>query len=284
MSRQKLFSVVLIGKSVLVREGISRILRASNVCTLASTSTADCLPGTILKGPTLFVVIHNGNDFEQILQQAALLHRQYPTHRTVILADNCQPGELVSAYQSGVSGYFSTSMNCDVFVKSLELVMMGETIVPYSLLPLATPNGATIDGVGGVADTAVAGAEGVAAPPLSARERSILDYLIEGYPNKSIARKINISEATVKVHVKAILRKIRVQNRTQAAIWAMNNGFQIRPHTDDEAILPVYSGGPPTTPLLPIRACGQSSATALETDTITRSAISRQLPATDRLV
>jgi two-component system nitrate/nitrite response regulator NarL len=48
--------------------------------------------------------------------------------------------------------------------------------------------------------------------------------LIEGDSNKSIARKIDIAEATVKVHVKAILRKIRVQNRTQAAIWGMKNG------------------------------------------------------------
>ena len=56
--------------------------------------------------------------------------------------------------------------------------------------------------------------------------------LIEGDSNKSIARKIDIAEATVKVHVKAILRKIRVQNRTQAAIWAMNNGSPSRPATD----------------------------------------------------
>jgi two-component system nitrate/nitrite response regulator NarL len=42
-----------------------------------------------------------------------------------------------------------------------------------------------------------------------------------------IARKIDITEATVKVHVKAILRKIRVHNRTQAAIWAMNNGVSL---------------------------------------------------------
>ena len=62
------------------------------------------------------------------------------------------------------------------------------------------------------------------APQLSPREKSILRCLIEGDSNKSIARKIDIAEATVKVHVKAILRKIRVQNRTQAAIWAMNHG------------------------------------------------------------
>jgi len=47
--------------------------------------------------------------------------------------------------------------------------------------------------------------------------------MVGGDSNKVIARKIDIAEATVKVHVKAILRKIRLSNRTQAAIWAMNN-------------------------------------------------------------
>ena len=57
----------------------------------------------------------------------------------------------------------------------------------------------------------------------SPQERRILRYLVEGRANKFIAREMRISDATVKVHVKAILRKIRVCNRTQAAIWAMNN-------------------------------------------------------------
>jgi two-component system nitrate/nitrite response regulator NarL len=58
---------------------------------------------------------------------------------------------------------------------------------------------------------------------LSPRETSILQCLARGASNKLIARGIKISEATVKVHVKAILRKIGVANRTQAAIWAMTN-------------------------------------------------------------
>jgi two-component system nitrate/nitrite response regulator NarL len=61
-------------------------------------------------------------------------------------------------------------------------------------------------------------------PRLSARQQSILRCLIQGDSNKTIARKMAIAEATVKVHVKAILRRIRVHNRTQAAIWAMSNG------------------------------------------------------------
>jgi DNA-binding CsgD family transcriptional regulator len=60
---------------------------------------------------------------------------------------------------------------------------------------------------------------------LSEREAQMLDGLVKGHANKVIARACDISEATVKVHMKSILRKIRVENRTQAAIWAMENGY-----------------------------------------------------------
>jgi two-component system nitrate/nitrite response regulator NarL len=58
---------------------------------------------------------------------------------------------------------------------------------------------------------------------LSDRENQILKALAQGQSNKVIARACTVTEATVKVHVKAILRKIRVANRTQAAVWALQN-------------------------------------------------------------
>ena len=62
-------------------------------------------------------------------------------------------------------------------------------------------------------------------PKLSEREAQILDGLVKGHANKVIARTCDITEATVKVHMKSILRKIRVTNRTQAAIWALEHGY-----------------------------------------------------------
>src|SRR5262249_5067797 len=59
------------------------------------------------------------------------------------------------------------------------------------------------------------------APRLSEREAQILDGLVQGHANKVIARTCDITEATVKVHMKSILRKIQVANRTQAAVWAL---------------------------------------------------------------
>ena len=60
---------------------------------------------------------------------------------------------------------------------------------------------------------------------LSEREEQILGSLVRGYSNKMIARMHSVAEATVKVHMKSILRKIQVANRTQAAIWALKNGL-----------------------------------------------------------
>ena len=60
---------------------------------------------------------------------------------------------------------------------------------------------------------------------LSEREEQVLRDLVKGLPNKIIARKRAMAEATVKVHLKSILRKIRMANRTQAAIWALENGY-----------------------------------------------------------
>jgi two-component system nitrate/nitrite response regulator NarL len=60
-------------------------------------------------------------------------------------------------------------------------------------------------------------------PPLSEREKQIIGGLVKGQPNKTIARVCGITEATVKVHMKAILRKVPCSNRTQVAIWALEH-------------------------------------------------------------
>lgn len=60
---------------------------------------------------------------------------------------------------------------------------------------------------------------------LSTREIEILCCLAGGHSNKQVARALDITEATVKVHVKTVLRKLHLMNRTQAAIWAVQNGF-----------------------------------------------------------
>jgi two-component system nitrate/nitrite response regulator NarL len=127
--------------------------------------------------------------------------------------------------------------------------MLGETIVPPELLfSVSVGNERHEPGDYAEASSRETNAEDeffggdrVLVPKLSAREKCILRCLLNGDANKVIARKVDIAEATVKVHVKAILRKIRVRNRTQAAIWAMNCGL-FAAETNDSAPRPNRSG------------------------------------------
>jgi DNA-binding NarL/FixJ family response regulator len=247
MRRRHSFGTMLIGKSSLLREGLARILRAANFRILASVPCADDLPTSkIQRHQALLLIVHTGDDFCATVEQIKILKDRHPDGRLAVVADHYRPNELASAFRAGVTGYFVDVMSCDVFIKSIELVMMGESVFPPALLSFALdPDGDHLEEAAPRDDNSqaiLAAAEDEIAPQLSPREKSILRCLIEGDSNKSIARKIDIAEATVKVHVKAILRKIRVHNRTQAAIWGMNNGsLARRTNADTSSHAPVPS-------------------------------------------
>jgi DNA-binding NarL/FixJ family response regulator len=236
MSRQPSFATILVGKSILLREGLARILYSANFRIAASVSCAnDLTPSKPQLHQTLFLIVHTGDNFEAAIEQIGIIREHYPAGRIAIVADRYRLGELVSAFRAGAHGYFVDVMTCDVFIKSIELVMMGETIYPPAFLSFVldpeTNQAAPSHEQDETAppdeqDEAMlyATEDTIAPPQLSPREKSILRCLVEGDSNKCIARKIDIAEATVKVHVKAILRKIRVQNRTQAAIWGIKSG------------------------------------------------------------
>ena len=241
MRWRQTFATILVGKSILLREGIARILHSANFRILASVARIeDLLPRKIQQSRPLFLVIHTGDDFDAAVEQIELFRDQHPGGRIAIVADHYRLVEMVSAFRAGANGYFADVMTCDVFIKSIELMMMGETIFPPAFLSSVLV--AESDHLGETVppdetnQAVLATAEHAIAPQLSPREKSILQCLIEGDSNKCIARKIEIAEATVKVHVKAILRKIRVQNRTQAAIWGMNNGLVKLPANDSSPL------------------------------------------------
>jgi two-component system, NarL family, nitrate/nitrite response regulator NarL len=234
--RRAAIATVLVGPSALLREGLSRILSEADFRVVASVRCVDDLVlAAASKCPTILVVMDAADDLRATVREVQLFRERHPTGRIAVLADRDQPADIVSAFRAGANGYFIKVAPCDALVKYLELVMLGETILPAALLSSVLRAGDDEDDdehVAAVGEIRKAAEECLAAesrdtPRFSDRERCILNCLIAGEPNKVIARKIDIAEATVKVHIKAILRKIRVQNRTQAAIWAMSNGMSI---------------------------------------------------------
>jgi two-component system nitrate/nitrite response regulator NarL len=189
---------------------------------------------SLVKHQPVLLILEFANDLGAAISQIALFKERCPLGRVAVLGDPDQLLDLVAAFQAGANAFFSKDITCRPLIKGLELVMLGETILPSRLLS-CIPNtkhggerGSASFDPEGPAQSLVQ-VEGSCLPRLSSRERAILYCIIEGASNKVIARKINIAEATVKVHVKAILRKIRASNRTQAAIWAMNHASLIWP-------------------------------------------------------
>jgi two-component system nitrate/nitrite response regulator NarL len=244
---------VLVGTNVLFREGLARILRAADFRIIASTSCIDL--STLPQEQSILLIIDVSDDFDLGLRQIESFKQRYQGGRVAVLADQHQLTEMVSAFRVGANAYLVKVATCETFVKFLQLVMLGVTFLPPEILTFISKrqargrNGRAADdehpnnddeggddgeivGTDVGTNQRVPRAESSYAPRLSARQQSILRCLVQGDSNKTIARRMAMAEATVKVHVKAILRKIRVHNRTQAAIWAMSNG-PFMPARDD---------------------------------------------------
>lgn len=260
--------VVLVGRNILLREGISRILHAADFHIAISVSSTDELPNAHQAHPLLFVIVHHADEFDLAVKHIEFVREHYPDARVAIVSDHCRPHELISAYKAGASGYFVDVSSCATFTKSMELVAMGETVFPPAFLSFVLDGSPDRDPqlqlpTGEERSNLIEAAGERIAPHLSPREQAILSFLIEGSSNKSIARKIDIAEATVKVHVKAILRKIRVQNRTQAAIWGMNNGSLVRSSNGHALALSIDQA---TGPHLALRERGRHEGDVSEMD------------------
>lgn len=226
--RHRPFATVLVGPSALLRHGLARILDADNFRVIASGAHVQDVPPTP-QHQALLLVIDAGDEPNAALAEIALFKKQHPSGRVALLADTYVVGDMVSAFAAGANVCFAKSVSCDAFTKALELIMLGETILPPQLLAVIGSHRRDLDDSSTIIQKVPRSPSQPtdSTPPLSVREKCILRCMADGDSNKLIARKIEIAEATVKVHVKAILRKIRVHNRTQAAIWAMNNGASL---------------------------------------------------------
>jgi DNA-binding NarL/FixJ family response regulator len=232
MPRQSVVTV-LIGASQLLREGIVRILAGSRFRVVQSAAHLDDLAEKQLQQhkSVLLIIDIDNNDVMSTYDQIARLKHMQPEGRVVVLADQHRSDCLVPCLRAGADSFLTKATAFDEFIVSLDLVSLGHTVLPADALKwfqegavVSKPEEAQIL----LSTPDIELNLGSKLSLLSTRERSILQYLVQGESNKVIARSVKITEATVKVHVKTILRKIRVQNRTQAAVWAMRNGLPAR--------------------------------------------------------
>jgi two-component system nitrate/nitrite response regulator NarL len=141
-----------------------------------------------------------------------------PRAKVLMLTVSEDGATLAAALQRGASGYLLKTVDSDVLASAILRAMRGEsTISPEMTGKLVTAFQA-LQGLTAVADAQAAAQDPVQA--LSPRERQILAEIARGASNKEIARTLDIAEATVKIHVQHILRKLNLTSRVQAAVYA----------------------------------------------------------------
>jgi len=151
-------------------------------------------------------------DFDDCSDREAIRAHQQRDVKIVALAYEANSLEMNPDEIAALSGVLTYDLSAAAFVQALHLICSGERVIPRDLAlgrKPQVPSSGTEPRPGGV--------------QLSPREKEMLSHLTAGDSNKAIARQLGITEATVKVHLKSVLRKIRVENRTQAAIWALAN-------------------------------------------------------------
>jgi two-component system nitrate/nitrite response regulator NarL len=141
------------------------------------------------------------------------------TMAVAMLTTSADERDVIDSLQAGAQGYLLKDMEPDELIDALEHIVAGHTVVAKEL------TGVLARAVKGEQSAAVAAS---AFADLTPREREILCHLAEGQSNKVIARVLGISDGTVKLHVKAILRKLAVHSRVEAAVIAVEKNLCAR--------------------------------------------------------
>jgi two-component system, NarL family, nitrate/nitrite response regulator NarL len=260
---EKRVSTIIIEPRLVLREALELLMGNHSyrvVCGVGSIK--EITSSVVPDGPEL--VILGAQSVASASNGAAGVRSLWPDSKIIFLFDDASPADFQNLLASQIDGCIPLFVSPDTLISTLDLIVSRNVRVmvmgdpkssskwqagqvlsqPASKPDKPRSNGGERGGMpvtmnGVTPPSCPAGEAGLSAPiadsghdyvplaalKLSERESQILDGLVRGFANKVIARRCDITEATVKVHMKSILRKIRVGNRTQAAIWALEHGY-----------------------------------------------------------
>lgn len=144
------------------------------------------------------------------------LHEALADTPIVVVAESDNPHKARQILSAGARGFLPTSLSLKVLMGALDLVLAGGVYVPSSLIDAASAQRA---------DALPASPASEPWAELTRRQRDVLALISHGKSNKLIADALNMSESTVKAHVKQIIKRLHVANRTQAALVATGRGI-----------------------------------------------------------
>lgn len=148
------------------------------------------------------------------MEALSLMMNQHPELAILMLTVSEDSHDLMECMRLGARGYLLKNIDTQFLLDSIHKAIEGDSVLsPEMTSKLITQ----LRHQDAVPDDQT--------EPLTPREKEILQWLARGVSNKVIARNLNVTESTVKVHVQNILRKLNVTSRVQAAVYAVENGL-----------------------------------------------------------
>jgi two-component system nitrate/nitrite response regulator NarL len=227
-------ATIVVESRLLVREALKSLMAKNSyhvVCDIGSTAEIDGM-STLSEEPKLVVL--GAQSADNALSEAVRARKLWPDSKIILLYEYFSPADFQKLLTSEINGCVPLFASPDTLISILDMIVtrdvrvmvVGDAKCPEIKLQSDGAEHEDVSvSVGALPQRPMNVPPLRNHPGLSEREAQILDGLVKGHANKVIARTCEIAEATVKVHMKSILRKIRVGNRTQAAIWAMENGY-----------------------------------------------------------
>ena len=221
------FVVVVVHPSRIFREGLTSTLAKSPFEPACTAANIDNVPATIGRPGEQVLVLMGVRDGDNLGEPLSAAKARFPDGHVVIVGNSRRLEHVATAIASEATSFVDENVVAPTLIKHLDLIAQAEPIISVLLLKRVLGNGTAPPLVETVPTPEIDKSQSPDTdekagpnPHLSPREAAILKALTQGMSNKVIAYQLQITEATVKVHVKAILRKIQVKNRTQAATWA----------------------------------------------------------------
>ena len=213
-------SVIIIDDHALFRVGLQGLLEQRGIKVIAAV--ADGYEGLHLAEhlqPNIILLDLRMPEVGglQILQQARQNGMKIPI---VMLTTSNEEQDLVDALRNGAQGYLLKDMEPDELVSALRDIERGKNVIAHGLTDVLAR---VVQGEPAIEESAKTNSP---FSELTPRELEILCLVADGQSNKTIARNLGISDGTVKLHVKAILRKLSVHSRVEAAVIAVEQGLR----------------------------------------------------------
>lgn len=212
--------VLLIDDHALVRKGIAELLQSRGVRVVASVSSGEEGLRRALELPADVILLDikmPGMGGIETLRQLRDSGVQTPV---VMLTMSQADADLGAALRAGAQGYLLKDIEPEELVPALEAVLQGDNVVAQEMV-------GTLARIVGREGRPEEDPRRIAAPfsDLTPRELEILEHVAGGLSNKMIAKVLDITDGTVKLHVKAILRKLGMRSRVEAAVAAVEHGL-----------------------------------------------------------